>query len=338
MTINMQEWTKPPAAPTRIAFLLFDRFSNLCLANCLEPLRAANTQTGRRAFEWEILTPDGAPVLSSSGLQVVPHRPLAELESCDYLFVLSSYEHERHDSPANRRALRGAAQRAGVVVGLDAGPWLLASAGLLQGRRATVHWDLLDAFTEAFLDIRVEQARVLRDGAFMTCAGAMSALDLTLGLIADHLGLSARLDVEALFIHGDPPVGQNREGQAVTDPLVRRALALMRDNIERPLSLSALAARLSCQPRTLGRRVQARLGAPPGTVYRHLRLAAARKLLEGGSLSLAEVAVRCGYESPAALTRAIRRHYGATPRDLRRGTAPRGRAFPDEPPDARRSA
>jgi transcriptional regulator GlxA family with amidase domain len=102
------------------------------------------------------------------------------------------------------------------------------------------------------------------------------------------------------------------------DPLVRRALALMRDTIELPLDLSALANALSCQPRTLDRRCRAKLGAPPGTVYRHLRLAAARKLLEGGDLPVAEVALRCGYENPAALARAIRRHYGAPPTELRR--------------------
>ena len=113
----------------------------------------------------------------------------------------------------------------------------MASAGLLDGRRATVHWDLLDAFTEHFLDVIPEQARYLRDGPMMTCAGAMSALDLTLDLISDHLGIAARLDVEALFIHGDPPVGDNRGRRHLGDALVRRALGLMRDNLERPLPL-----------------------------------------------------------------------------------------------------
>ncbi|WP_306115948.1 MULTISPECIES: GlxA family transcriptional regulator [unclassified Roseovarius] len=314
----MPEWTKASAAPVRIAFLIYDQFSNLCLANCLEPLRAANTQTSTHAFDWRIFTPDGGPVLSSSGMQVVPHAPLGELAVCDYLFVTASYDHLRHDTPPNRRALQWASQRAGVTVGLDAGPWLMASAGLLDRRRCTVHWDLLDGFTEQFLEVEAEQARVIRDGPMMTCAGAMSALDLTLGLISDHLGIAARLDVEALFIHKDPPVGADRDQNAVRDPMVSRALSLMRGNLERPLPLEVLARRLSCQPRTLDRRFRARLGAPPGTVYRHLRLASARKLLEGTHLGVAEIAVRCGYDSPAALTRAIRREYGVTPSGLRR--------------------
>ena len=241
----MPEWTKSTPAPVRITFLLFDEFSNLCLANCLEPLRAANTITRTRAFDWQIVTPSGAPVLSSSGMQVMPHAALSDMRERDYLFVLASYNHETHDSRQTRQALRMAAKKARTVVGLDAGPWLLASAGLLSGRRATVHWDLLDAFTERFLDTEAERARVLRDGAWWTCAGAMSALDLTLGLIADHLGIAARLDVEALFIHGDPPVTMPRERQAISDPLVHRALRLMRETVERPLPLKALAQALS---------------------------------------------------------------------------------------------
>lgn len=316
----MPEWTKHHPAPVSITFLIFDQFSNLCLANCLEPLRASNTLSLRATFDWQILTPTGDPVHSSSGMQVLPHAPLSALKPCDYLYVVASYHHDRLDTREMRRALQRAARMAGTVVGLDAGPWLLASAGLLDGRRATVHWDILDAFTERFLDVDAEQARFIRDGPMITCAGAMSALELTLDLISDHLGTAMRLDVESMFIHGDPPVGDGTGRPSVADPLVRRALALMRGNVERPLTLPALASKLSSQSRTLDRRFRNVLGAPPGTVYRHLRLSSARKMLEGTSLSISEISLRCGYESSAALARAMRRHYGATPSDLRQGT------------------
>lgn len=310
----MQEWTKQPERPVRIAILLFDRFSNLCLANCIEPLRAANTLGARTVFDWQIVSPDGCNVMSSSGIDILASGPAADVAAPDYLFVMASYSHDGHDTRANRRLLQQLSQRCDVIVGFDAGPWLLASAGLLDGRRATVHWDLLDAFTERFLNVEASRAHVMRDGKVMTCAGAMSALKLTLDLIADHLGLAARLDVEGLFLQGDPPVGPSDQ---IADPMVREALGLMRDNVERPLPIAHLAARLSCQPRTLDRHFRQRLGAPPGTVYRHLRLSAARKLVEDSQLSVAEIALRCGYDSPAALTRAIKRTYGATPRALR---------------------
>jgi len=311
----MPKWTKHPAQPIRVAVLLFDRFSNLCLANCIEPLRAANALSPARAFEWRILTPDGRAARSSSGIDILADSSLAELGAVDYLLVLASYDHARHDTAPTRRQLRAAARRARVTVGMDTAPWLLASAGLLAGRRATVHGDLFDAFAERFFDVEASRARITRDGAMVTCGGAMSALELTLGVIADHLGLAARLDVEALFLHDDPGIGAARD--TVADPLVRRALGLMREAIERPLPLAVLARRLSCQPRTLERRFRARLGAPPGTVYRHLRLSAARKMIEDSTLSVAEIALRCGYDSPAAMSRAFRRLHGAPPTALR---------------------
>lgn len=314
----MPNWTKPTPRPTQVGLLLFDQFSNLCLANCIEPLRAANDRSPTRVFDWTILTPNGAPCQSSSGMDVIAQGMLEPAARYDYLFVLASYGYEHHDTADTRTLLRQGVRYASVVVGLDAAPWLLASAGLLDGRRATVHWDLLEAFTERFLSVDVERARVVRDGSIMTCAGAMSALDLTLDLIADQSGEAARYDVQTLFLHGDPPVGAEQTSHR-SDPLVQRALQRMRDTVETPLTLPELALSLSCQPRTLDRRFRARLGASPGQVYRHLRLAAARKLIENSPLGIAEIAVRCGYESPAALTRAIGRHYGATPRSLRRG-------------------
>ena len=288
------------------------------MANCIEPLRAANTQTLRESFIWTIYTPNGAPAQSSSGIEVIAHAALAQLEQVDYLFILTSYDHERHDTFETRRFLRTATTKAKTVVGLDAGPWLLASAGLLDGRRATIHWDLLDTFSERFLEIQTERTQVLRDGQYITCAGAMSALEMTLGLIEHHLGVAARLDVEALFMHGDHPTEPRSKHHSTSDPITQRAIRLMRENIESPLNLSELSKQLSCQPRTLDRRFRTRLGAPPGTVYRHMRLSSARKLLESSTLSVSEIALRCGYDSPAALARAIRKSYGLSPSTLRK--------------------
>ncbi|MEM6483135.1 MAG: helix-turn-helix domain-containing protein [Pseudomonadota bacterium] len=312
------QWTKSISRPVKINLLLFNRFSNLCLANCIEPLRAANTLLARQVFQWSILTPDGCPSRSSSGLDILAHHAAGQMKPSDYLFVLASYDHERHDTSDTRHLLQSVARRSGVIVGLDAGPWLIAAAGLLENRHATVHWDLLPAFSEAFLNVQTERRRIVRDGSLVTCAGAMSALDLTLELIAEHAGEATRLDVSRLFFHGEPPLPEMRE-ERTPDLLVRKAIDIMSDRLERPLSLTDLAKRLSCQPRTLDRRFRARLGAPPGQVYRHMRLSAARSMIEESRRSITEIALLCGYESPAALTRAIRRQYGVSPRALRMG-------------------
>ncbi|MFD0981507.1 GlxA family transcriptional regulator [Tropicimonas aquimaris] len=313
----MLKWTNSLGPPVSVTILIFDRFSHLCLANCVEPLQAANRVARARAFDVKIVTLDGAPVQSSSGTQVVPHSKLSEMPAYDALIILASYDHLRHDTRATRRALVAASQKARVTAALDAAPWLLASAGLLDGRQATLHWDLIEAFSETFLAVAAERTNVVRDGPFVTCAGVLAAMDLSLGLVEQSLGVAARMSVNSLYARRDYSTAAWSENAA--DPMVTRALDLMRNNFEHPLSLDALAYALSCQPRTLNRRFRSRLGAPPGKVYRHLRLASARTMLESRALSVAEVSVRCGYESPAALARAIRREYGATPSQLRAG-------------------
>ena len=198
-TFCMPKWTNTPTKSAAITILIFDQFSNLCLANFLEPLQAANLVTRSRSFDVRIATLDGEAVHSSSGLLVMPHSRLDDLPPCDTLFVLASYDHERHDDRETRRALQAASRNAREIVAVDAAPWLLASAGLLDGRRATLHWDLIDAFSECFLLVDVERAGMVRDGHFTTCAGIASAMGLSLDLIERHLGVARRMTVEALY-------------------------------------------------------------------------------------------------------------------------------------------
>ena len=308
----MPEWTVPAARPVEIDLLVVDRFSNLCLANAIEPMRAANTFAGRDAYRWRFVTLDGAPVTSSSGLRLLPDAAAAP-RGADYLFVLASYGPERQDTPAMRRALRALAAQAGVVAGLDTGPWLMAAAGLLDGRRATLHWDALEGFAERFPRVETLRARVVSDGRRLTCAGAMSAYEMALGLVRAHLGEAPALEIEGLFLAREP-----REEASRRAGLVGRALALMRENLETPLPVEALARRLGCQRRTLDRRFRTELGAAPGRVYRHLRLSAARQMAETGAAPVSEIALRCGYADPAALARAFRARYGESITALRR--------------------
>ncbi|MGF1550917.1 MAG: GlxA family transcriptional regulator [Paracoccaceae bacterium] len=307
-----------PDVPRRVDVLLFERFSNHCLAGAVEPLRAANTLAGRDLYAWRFLTPDGRPVASSSALPVTPAAPLgAAAGGGDYLFVAPSYDHRAHDSPATRRALRAAATRYGALVGLDTGAWLLAGAGLLDGRRATIHWDEAAAFAETFPAVEAVDAPCVFDGARITCAGASAAFDLVLRLIQAHHGAGLRLEVAALFLHGTrpPPAPLAQSGEARVD----HAVALMRRNLERPLPIAEVAAGVGLGQRALEAAFAARLAVTPEAAYRRLRLAEVRRLLETTRLGVAEIALRCGWASPAALARAFRRAHGTSPRDWRAG-------------------
>ena len=161
----MRFWEKNDAAAQQVDVLLFDAFSAHCLANTVEPLRAANTYAGRPAYAWRFLTLDGRPAVSSSGMEVTAHGRLADCRG-DMLIAMPSYDFLRHATPATARALRSAARRYGTLAGFDTGAWLLAGAGLLNGHRATIHWEELGRFAEEFPAIETERARRVIDGQF----------------------------------------------------------------------------------------------------------------------------------------------------------------------------
>ena len=174
--------------------LLFDDFSNHCLANTVEPLRAANALSGQTLYQWRFLTIDGQPVSSSSGLQVTPQSTLRHPQG-DLLIVMPSYGVRALDTPDIAKQLRLAAGRYEKLAGLDTGSWLLARAGLLDGYQATIHWDEMSSFAEAFPDIDIRRERFIVDRDRITCSGAMTAFDLTMHLVAEAHGKMLAMEV-----------------------------------------------------------------------------------------------------------------------------------------------
>jgi transcriptional regulator GlxA family with amidase domain len=301
----------PSAATLQISILLFDRFSNHCLANVLEPLRAANDLSGQHVFEWNIVVLAGQGVHSSSGLRLEADAQLADMRG-DILMVMPSYGFLTHANVTTSRALRAAARRFGTLAGLDTGSWLLAQAGLLDGHRATIHWDELDRFSERFSEVDVQKEAVIYDRNRITCGGASTAFALAMQLIEKQQGAALSLLVENLFSGAYAQRPDRRGGIAA------RAVDLMRANIEEPLPIAQLAQQLGRSQKHLERQSLARLGAAPQVIYRRIRLERARGLALETSISVAEIAVRCGYQDASAMTRAFRSEYGTTPQALRR--------------------
>ena len=301
----------PSRVPTQISILLFDRFSNHCLANVLEPLRAANDLSSQQVFEWNIVVLGGQRVRSSSGLRLEADAQLADMRG-DILMVMPSYGFLTHANVTSSRALRAAARRFDILAGLDTGSWLLAEAGLLDGYRATIHWDELDRFSERFSDIDVQKEAVIYDRDRITCGGASTAFALAMQMIEKQHGAAMRLRVEHLFsgAYAQRPV--RRGGIAA------RAVDLMRAHIEEPLPIAQLAQQLGRSQKHLEQQMLARLGAAPQVIYRRIRLERARQLSLDTTISVAEISVRCGYQDASAMTRAFRSEYGTTPQALRR--------------------
>lgn len=316
----MRTWVKDHAAVQQVDMLLFDDFSGHCLANTVEPLRAANTLAGRQIYAWRYLTLSGASATSSAGMEVNPHDQLQHCRG-DMLIAMPSYRYRPLATQTARKSLRAAATRYTVMAGFDAGAWLLAAAGLLDGRRATIHWEELAAFTEDFPQIDVQRLRHVQDGNRITCTGALAAFDLMMDLIGQTHGQALRLEVAALFM--SPEVAETQSAVvgsgSARSRSVARALGLMQSNIEQPLSILTIARQIGRSRKDLEQRMKAQLGATPQAIYRRLRLIQARKLVLETDLNISEVALRSGYEDPSAMTRAYREEFGATPRQMRAG-------------------
>lgn len=317
----MQVWTKHSIHTQDVAVLLLPRFSNHCLANAIEPLRAANDFLMREAYRWQFVTLDGRDVMSSSGLPVKPNGRLRDHPGGDVLVIMSSYDVRHYATPATARALLAAAKRFNSLVGMDTGAWLMADAGLLNGRTATIHWDELTAFSESFGAVNVVADRVIYDEDFITCGGAMTAFDLILEQIRRTHGSAIALDVASLFLHHSSDASRPPTVSGRATPIVQRCLDMMMSNLEVPLAINTLAERLQTNQKTLNRGFHAEFGAPPAAVYKRIRLAEARRLVRYSNHSIAEIAVRSGYTNPAAMTRAFVNAFGVTPSSLRQKSA-----------------
>ena len=302
--------------PQRFDILLFDAFSNHCLANTVEPLRAANTVARKKLYEWRFVTLDGAAVVSSSGMEIAPQIALPEGRG-DMLVVMPSYDFEKADTPATTRALLAARPRYQTIAGFDTGSWLLARAGFLDGHPATIHWEELSRFEEAFPEVDAQRQRFVTESPCPTCSGAMAAFDLILKMIAETHGPLITMEVAQIFMsdsfaraHVPNPRGSTR--------MVDRVLQLMQENLETPIPIDRIAKDMGVSQKLLETRMKDAMQATPQAVYQRLRLNLAYKLVTETDQSVSEIASRSGYENASAMTRAFKSRFHGTPRDLRR--------------------
>nr|WP_255453268.1 helix-turn-helix domain-containing protein [Paracoccus shanxieyensis] len=304
--------------------MLCQGFSNMVLSCLLEPLRAVRDQAGID-IRWQVLTPDDAPVRSSSGLTVTADAQAAG--ALDVLVVVAGYGYRDHAGGAALRRVSGLARHSRLVIGADSGPWLLAQAGLLEGQRATLHWSLLAEFAEAFPDIAVEPSAYVAAGRIWTCGGAAGALDLMLAFIAERFGQANAFIASSMFLHDADrsdagparAPGLPRKGSA----RLRQAMNLMIGSVETPLPLARIASACGVSVSKLDRLFRSEIGMPPGRYFQMLRLSQARELAASTDFDLREIALRCGYGDAAALSKAHRRVYG---QPIRAALAQRGGA------------
>jgi transcriptional regulator GlxA family with amidase domain len=288
-------------------------------AALLEPFRAANSLTGETLYSWTHVAVAGESARASNGATLLCERRVGDALAPDLLFVFAGGDPAAFDDAATFAWLRRLAGQGVVLGGVSGGPYILARAGLLAGRRATIHWEHAEAFREHFPGLALDGGLYVIDRGRMTCAGGTAGLDLALELIeADHgRGLADR--VGEWFIRTEPRRGEGaqrpglRERYAVRHPGLLSALEAMEAHIETPLRRETLAAKAGVSVRQLERLFRAHLGGTIAELYLRVRLEHARRLLRTTSLSVTDVAIACGFPSSSHFARVFRKAFGAPP-------------------------
>jgi transcriptional regulator GlxA family with amidase domain len=314
------------ATPLNLAALVLPQASILEVASVLDPLRSANRHLGRAAFGWRVVSPDGAPVTLTCGIDLPAAGPAEAAAGADLLVVIAGFRQAEVATRPLIARLARLAPRVRVVAGIDAGPWLMARAGLLDGHRATVHWEDLEDLAAAHPRIEVVPDRFVISGNRITAGGAAPAMDLMLHLIAARHGAATALQVAGSFItaarRGDAPqIPVAPPPAAARDPRLAAAMARIEARIEAPEPVARTARAVGLSVRRLEGLFRAELGLSPAEWGRDLRLQAARRMVADTRHSLRDIALRAGYGSQAALSRAFRARFGVAPSALRRGRA-----------------
>lgn len=314
--------------PVRIGFLLVPRFSMMAFAAAVEPLRAANRLSGSELFEWPLVSADGNPVEASNGISVATQGPLAELGKLDVIIACAGLEApEVERSSKLHHQLRRLARHGTVIGAISSGSFLLAEAGLLAGRRCTVHWEYLEAFRTRYPQLEITEDLYVVDRNVFTCSGGTAALDMMVHFISEVGGSQLALAVAEQFIH--PQVRTQEEHQRldlharyhIENPKLIQVISLMEGALDEPMELREMAQRATISVRQVERLFREHIGSSPKTFYLDLRLAKARTLLRRTLGSLRTIALECGFGSPSHFCHAYKRRYGIPPTHERRSSA-----------------
>lgn len=306
-----------------IAFLLIPGFSAMGFISAVEPLRVAN-RFGGQLYRWQVLSLDGQAVLASNGMSVNVDAALGEGDPANILLVVAGFEPLANVVPKLLHALRRLDLEAVMLGGIDTGAMVLAEAGLLDGYRATLHWEALEAFKERYPGLQATQELFEIDRRRITCAGGTASIDLMLHLIAQSHGADLAVKVSEQFVLGRIRQRQDHQRMqigaryGISNKKLVHAIGEMEKNTEPPLSTLDLAAAVKVTRRQLERLFRMHLNETPSSFYLALRLDKARQLLAQTDMTVTEVSLACGFELPSYFTRRYKLRFGMCPREERR--------------------
>ncbi|MGH3171408.1 MAG: GlxA family transcriptional regulator [Trebonia sp.] len=303
---------------------VFDGVQSLDVTGPLE----AFTMAG--GYEIRTASLGGGAVRTTSGLRILPDADLREIDATADLLLVPGGAGARRRDPELVAWLRANAGRARRIASVCTGAFLLAEAGLLDGRRVTTHWSLCAQLAEQYPDVTVDPDPIfVKDGNVATSAGVTAGIDLALALVEDDRGRGVALETaRRLVVFLRRPGSQSQFSAQLSAQIADRQplREVQQWIVEHPagdLSVEALAGKARLSPRQFARAFAAEVGLTPGQYVDRTRIETARRHLEDTNKSVEETARDCGYGTPEAMRRAFVRVLGVSPAEYRRRFRPK---------------
>ena len=313
--------------PRDYYFLLVPKLTLLAFTSALEPLRVANQVAGQELYRWFVMTVDGAPVTCSCGVNITPDTPLRDIPRAASAFVCAGIEPL---DTLSRRATAWISKQSAYgcrVGGICTGAFSLARAGLLRGRRFTLHWENQPAFLETFEDLQPTERLYENDNGLLTCGGGGAATDMMLELIERDHGPNLATIVADMCLHSrsDNRAMVQRSARSSVigsrNPRLIAAIDFMTDHLEDPVEMGDVADHIGLSRRQLERLFRRYLSATPAQFYLDLRVSRAHALLNETNMTVAQIAAATGFSASSQLSQRFRKRYGKSPSAYRRGWA-----------------
>ena len=306
-------------SPRRFVFVLIENFTLLSFSSALDALRIANRMSGKKLYDWTFIGENGEFVSCSAGTQFKLDNTLVELHRDDTILLCGGTAIQESTTKKLIGWLRREARRGLIIGGLCTAAYPMAKAGLLDDKKATIHWENQDSFAEEFLEVELTKTVFVCDGNRYTTAGGTSSIDLLLKIIADEHGEELANAVADQMIYSSIRTDQDTQRLSVPTrigvrhPKLSKVIQMMEINIEEPISPSILAKDVGMSTRQLERLFRRYLDRSPKRYYMELRLQKARNLLMQTDMSVINVALACGFASPSHFSKCYRAHYDTTP-------------------------
>jgi transcriptional regulator GlxA family with amidase domain len=317
------------AAGVHRVVVIVDENSNPFELGCAtEIFGLRRPEIGRDLYDFRLCSPEPSTPMRDGFFTLTAVAGLEAADTADTLIVPNRPDVEVPRRPAVLDTIRRAHARGARLIGFCSGAFTLAEAGVLDGRRATAHWQWADAFRLRFPAVHLESdVLFVDDGDILTAAGSAAALDLGLHVVRRDHGAEVANSVSRRLVFAAHRDGGQR--QFVERPLpdlpdesLAPVLAWAQERLDSPLTISDLAARAGVSPATLHRRFRAQLGTTPLMWLTGERLALACQLIERGESRFEVVARRSGLGTATNLRTLMRRETGITPSAYKRRFGP----------------